>query len=132
MADLTLPAPGAPAEEWGRLAVSLSGFTWTMPWASLPDEHGRVWRRNWCPRDSGFGWTQVCGLTDKGPRPTFEAIDPDDPGAEGCLFRLLMVGRSVTPHVDAFVLGRPDALPTLGRACVADAATHGRWPGGAP
>jgi len=27
-AQFKIPAPDAPAEEWGRLAVSIPGFTW--------------------------------------------------------------------------------------------------------
>jgi len=126
------------AEEWGRLAVSIPGFTWTMPWASLPDEHGRVWRRNWCPRDSGFGWTQVCGLTDKGPRPTFEAIDPDDPATAGCLLALLSsLGVDITMPGRGSLAWRVIVChgpvnyregATLGRAVIAAAEALGYWP----
>lgn len=141
----TLPAPDAPAEEWGRLAVSIPGFTWTMPWASLPDDMGRVWRRNWCPSDSGFGWTQVCGPRTRGRRPTFDAIDPDDPATAGCLLALLGLWvRQVLPprwEGDPWRIfwqdptGRQTAKgwaegTNLGRACIAAAAALGRWPGG--
>ena len=141
----TLPAPDAPAEEWGRLAVSIPGFTWTMPWASLPDDMGRVWRRNWCPSDSGFGWTQVCGPRTRGRRPTFDAIDPDDPATEGCLARLLgprvlirVMPREVRRVVEVVIPsgmtsdGRPMVVrdEMLGRACIAAAEALGRWPGG--
>ena len=141
----TLPAPDAPAEEWGRLAVSIPGFTWTMPWASLPDDMGRVWRRNWCPSDSGFGWTQVCGPRTRGRRPTFDAINPDDPATAGCLLALLgpgawdnvAPGSAIAPDGEdwwAWVDGdyRPGWSEgmTLGRACIAAAKALGRWPGG--
>lgn len=145
MTAFVLPAADADGEEWGRLAVAIPGFAWTMPWASLPDEHGRVWRRNWCPRDSGFGWTQVCGPLRRDRRPTFEAIDPDDPAAAGCFLRL----HSDSPgwhwvEVDTQDYGyrlcswmgrghevkRGPLARNPGRACIAAAAALGRWPGG--
>ena len=144
--QFTIPAADAPAEEWGRLAVAIPGFTWTMPWASLPDEYGRVWRRNWCPRDSGFGWTQVCGPLRRDYRPTFEAVDPDDRGGTGCFLALLGHGclvrvlpRESRPLVGIVIPsgltrdGRPHQIGghNLNRACIAAAAALGRWPGGA-
>ena len=39
MTALELPAPDAPAEEWGRLAVSLPGWRW-MP-GMLDTENNR-------------------------------------------------------------------------------------------
>ena len=129
------------AEEWGKVAVGLPGWRWTMPWASLPDKHGRVWRRHWCRKDSGFGWTQVCGPLRRDRRPSFDAIDPDDPATAGCLLALLgrpveiKMYNSITvkryPRVGCLLSeGVAGYAPTLGRACIAAAEALGRWPGG--
>ena len=143
MADLKIPAPDAPAEEWGRLAVSIPGFAWAPGMRqSQPGGPGfaiyvgtvgggtAAWH--------GFhGWG---GYDDEG-------VDPDDPATAGCLLALLgewngyarekyvySNGR-VTPYravVRSCVDGITHESTSLGRACIAAAAALGRWPGGTP
>lgn len=115
------------AEEWGRIAVSLPGWTW-MP--GMLDTEGD--RYVYLGVDGG-----------KGAWP-----DPDDPATEGCMVRLLGHGiyairlaglepdgtalwqwHNPTPD-DAGEQWSAERLP-LGRACIAAAAAIGRWPGGA-
>lgn len=117
MSDFILPAPNAPGEEWGRLAVSIPGCRWMPGMLGLHtglrlDELTLCWEA--------------------------EAPDPDDPATAGCLLALLgseaglvmLIGR-----VDGFadwydgIQWREDRLP-LGRACIAAAEALGRWPGG--
>ena len=80
-------------EVLGRRAMATKHWTWSYPWCSLPDKHGRVYRRNWSPGDSGFGWTQVDGPIIDLRRETSEII-PDfrDPGSASSL---LMQARKV-------------------------------------
>ena len=105
-----------PAEDWGRIAVSLPGWRW-MP-GMLTDCGERV-------THSG-----ICYL---GTLP-----DPDDPATEGCMVRLLGHARRARQalhaagHHDeahrlhiAFMLGR-----NIGRSCIAAAEALGRWPNG--
>ncbi len=80
-------------EQWmelGRRAVACKGWRWDMPWCFLPDKHGRVFRRNWCPSDSGFGVTQVTGRRLRGRWDSAQAV-PDfrDPATVGCLLALV-------------------------------------------
>ena len=131
MGDLTLPAPDAPAEEWGRLAVSLSGWRW-MP--GMLGRWGRVTDRIMDWSEAGQGNADIIP-------------DPDDPATAGCLLALLgewngyarekyvySNGR-VTPYravVRSCVDGITHESTSLGRACIAAAAALGRWPGGTP
>lgn len=116
MTEFTIPAPDAPAEEWGRLAVAIPGWRW-MP--GMRD--GRTGERH---EDGDGPW-----LVNKWP-------DPDDPATEGCLLRLLGPGARVWQDpsdglwtVDANGV-RASMYLSLGRACIA-AAALGEWPGGA-
>jgi hypothetical protein len=125
MTALKTPAADAPAEEWGRLAVSIPGWRW-MP--------GMHWAWGDDPR------TDVEG----------ESVpDPDDPATAGCLLALLgdpltrvfWYGINVTVRVNimppkgerVFIAEHGERgfnQPTLGRACIAAANALGRWPGG--
>jgi hypothetical protein len=117
-APLALPAPDAPAEEWGRLAVAIPGFRSVqgMLWRG---EDGVPMGKEWSP------W-----------------ISPDDPATAGCLLALLggpvevKVYHGVTirryPRIGCLLSeGITGRGSNLGRACIAAAATLGRWPGGA-
>ena len=133
MTAYKIPAPDAPSEEWGRLAVSLPGWRW------MPGMLGRLGAGRLRVTLCGAG--QLSGLrmggqvvwSDDGVWP-----DPDDPATEGCLLRLL--GRDRT---SVMYLGDEDGLCSwydgetwdgprlpLGRACIAAAEVLGRWPGG--
>jgi len=107
MTALKTPAPDAPAEEWGALAVSIPG------WQCRPD----------APVIGSIAWAVF-------------RVDPDHWAWEGWMLRLLGDtltrvedgGRSWVS-----VSARPDLEGcgiTLGRACIATAAALGRWPGG--
>jgi len=119
MTAFNLPAADAPAEEWGRLAVSLPGWRW-MP-GMLTDCGERVTD------------PEICYL---GTLP-----DPDDPATEGCMVRLLArtcwIHRAAVLPLGAVVsIETPDGLSvtgrgsTLGRAAIAAAAAIGEWPEG--
>ena len=102
------------AEEWGRVAVSLSGWRW-MP-GMRNDRGGRL----------------VVG--DESARRT---PDPDDPATAGCLLVMLGPGASINAtggRVTAWLRvagARVEGSGTdIGRACIAAAETLGRWPGG--
>ena len=77
-------------EGLARRAVACDGWNWSLPWCSLPDKHGRVWRRNWSPGDPGFGWSQVSGRILRERRSADDCL-PDfrDPGSAGCLLALV-------------------------------------------
>jgi|GEM_PF-1395231 len=146
MDDLTLPAPDAPAEEWGRLAVSLPGWRW-MPGmlASLGRarlrvtsagggelrglRHGRVvWSDDGVVPDPDDPATAGCLLALLGSNMTVYDFGSyaDEPGENGMRFRVVLYGNNK---------GKPLHWPpvdcsTLGRACIAAAAALGRWPGG--
>lgn len=108
------------AEEWGRVAVSISGLRY-MP--------GMLLRQGgWSERvGSGWEWDDSKG----------EILpDPDDPATAGCLLALLGSGVRVwmdgaddlwTVEVGGV---RASMHATLGRACIAAAEALGRWPGG--
>lgn len=119
-----------------RAAMGLPGWRWDMPWCSLPDEHGRVWRRNCSTEDSGSGWTQVAGRRIRSRyNPSALVIDPRDHGSAGCLVALCgdvsadLSGGYGGPAVfnDGKECGRG---PSLGWACIELALALGKWPGG--
>jgi hypothetical protein len=134
MADLNLPAPDAPAEEWGRLAVSLSGWRW------MPGMLGVVYQHRGIVSDHRVQRGTTLLAVDRLPA-------TDDAATAGCLLALLgewngyarekyvySNGR-VTPYravVRSCVDGITHESTTLGRACIAAAAALGRWPGGTP
>ena len=125
MTALLPPAPDAPAEEWGALAVSLTGWRWMPGMRAL---------------DTGL---RLDEMTDD-----WEASlpDPDDPATAGCLLALLgtevwRIGarddgylilnfRHGIAYWDADAPGGWVSAASLGRACIAAAAANGRWPGG--
>jgi len=122
------------AEDWGRVAVSLPGWTW-MP---------RMY-------DGGRRQTILAGGRSgaiSAVFPTRPGVkgerwpDPDDPATEGCMMRLLTrtcwYRAAVLPLGAVVTVETPDGLTvtgrssTLGRACIAAAEALGRWPGGRP
>ena len=131
MSTYTLPTPDEPAEEWGRLAVSIPGFRW-MP-GILNGADGTRYVGN-----GDFAWEDPHRHHASGIGPD-DWPDPDDPATEGCLFALLGDERDsimVLPNTKGLVEWHNGAdfdvqsLP-LGRACIAVVATLGEWPGGA-
>tara|TARA_R110000851_G_scaffold26200_3_gene74557 strand:- start:1929 stop:2267 length:339 start_codon:yes stop_codon:yes gene_type:complete len=110
MTALQTPAADAPAEEWGRLAVSIPGWRWmpgmidTYPSFRLVVDYD----------------PELDDLSDCVP-------DPDDPATAGCLLALL--GAQVF-SVWMAQNWREGDDERIGRACIAAAAALGRWPGG--
>lgn len=124
MTQYMIPAADAPAEEWGRLAVSLPGWRWMEGMLSPCLGVGRVDAGDLS--DDPLFAVDFC---DAGP-------DPDDPATAGCLLALLGVGYAVATSKDEWVsIGSWPTLigegPSVGRACIAAAEALGRWPGGA-
>ena len=127
MTAYTLPAPDAPAEEWGRLAVSLPGRP--ACWDDLEGVDGHDAPGAVCVDGTWWSPDSADGMF----------LDVDHPATEGCLRRLL--GDKAK---DVQMIARPDLTlswafwngtgwtftSTLGRACIAAAAALGRWPGG--
>ena len=129
-----IPAPDAPAEEWGRLAVSLPGWRWTpgmlvVDTSSNPAYRftGRAWDEGGVVSDDGDGINLECICAVEWP-------DPDDPATAGCLWE--MAGRPTVSKIGyRIAVGAPPhwvEVPwhQLGRACIEYAAALGRWPGG--
>ena len=137
MDDLTLPAPDADGEEWGRLAVSLPGWRW-MPGMRTNFKARSIGDDLWLDHDDLRG-SVIYADPEEG-----EVPDPDDPATAGCLLALL--GAEVVVYAprglddfdpDWVINYRVDTHTTitgrglsLGRACIAAAAALGRWPGG--
>ena len=144
MTALTLPAADAPAEEWGRLAVSLPGWRWMPGMRAVDstgeDTPGRVFDSSGCvvfedqDRELTEERVYLCDVPDS-----------DDPATAGCLLRLLE-SEDISLHSDGN--GSPIYLdwwdpktpmndpirfeaPTIGRVCIMVAVHLGRWPGGA-
>jgi len=116
MTALQLPAPGAPASEWGRLAALIPG--WRAPDTALPSF-----------------WFAAVDLF---------APDPDHWAWGGWMLLMLSLA-GVSMHFDSddgsarVEWWHPDDLegdplvfeaPTIGRVCIMVAAHIGRWPGG--
>ena len=139
MTAFVLPAPDAPGEEWGRLAVSLPGWRW-MPGMLVPYRgyYGRL-------DDDDVSGHPLYTLPLRDHTDTWP--DPDDPATAGCLLALL--GPTPSEGYMAHVLPPSSAVTkwrihmntartgaisaygwSLGRACIAAAAALGRWPGG--
>lgn len=152
MDDLTLPAPDADGEEWGRLAVSLPGWRW-MPGMLVDSGNDQgvvtvVWRSDNEPDDVFVQYDEECpavNITTAGDDWSRPSVD--DPATAGCLLALLgsrclvrilpREGRALYEVVIPSGLtpdGRPHRVngTNLGRACIAAAAALGRWPGGTP
>jgi hypothetical protein len=118
--------------------VTLPGFDWAMPWCSMPDDHGRVFRRNCSLDNPGVGWSQVSGPILRDPWDSSKVvIDLHDSGSFGALYVLveraaggpvgvipLLVGHGIwwdarTPHKIMHAKGptRVHALVALLRRC---------------
>lgn len=130
MSALQLPAPDAPAEDWGRVAVSLPGWRWMPGMVALGA--GRIA----CMRDGRARIAAAIILCDE---LGIYVPDPDDPATTGCLLALLAPrGVYIVPCDQRKGWWRaiipagawPESAPTLGRACIAAAEALGRWPGG--
>lgn len=133
-----IPAPDAPSEEWGRLAVSIPGWRWlpgmqTGPRREDGEPDGEICLDPW-----RIGNNDVPGPY--ADDPAWEAWpDPDDPATEGCLLRLvglaaddITVGERKGDGTCEWLWwdGVSWRILTLGRACIAAAAAIGEWPGG--
>jgi len=127
-----------------RALVSLPGFTWTAAWCLAPDDKGRVYRRNWCPDDPGFGFTQVFGRRLRQRRDTSQAvIDLRDPSNGGilldalgpsvvCCTRALMAGPPGTPDTWWWAVEMENdderfCAPSLAEACAAALVARGYY-----
>ena len=112
MSIYKIPAPDAPGEEWGRLAVSLPGWRW-MP--GMLDQKNRRYH------------VTV-------PHELCDAVwpDPDDGATGGCLLELAGAPHRLLPTVEAWLSGKPvEGITSLGRAVIVDVRDQwGRWPGG--
>ena len=118
-----LPALNAPAEEWGRLAVSLPGRP--ACWDDLEGVDGHDAPGAVCADGTWWSPDSADGMF----------LDVDHPATAGCLLALLGVGYAVATSKDEWVsIGSWPTLvgegPSVGRACIAAAEALGRWPGG--
>jgi len=145
MTAIDLPAPDAPAEEWGRLAVSIPG--WRGPWSA--DPRNRAVRLPGFVRKKGH-WHWVADIFDEMPciiSTRLEIVqraetipDPDHWAWEGWLWRLagrpeVMVERGgkrvrIWDGSPEYMRTQAGATGiTKGRALISYAAALGRWPG---
>ncbi len=122
-----LPAPDAPAEEWGRLAASIPGAP--KCWGDLEGRDGHDAPGAVCADGTWWLPDSADGMF----------LDVDHPATEGCLFRMMsnetdsLMLIPNTSRVFEWYDGsewQEQSLP-LGRACIAVAAALGEWPGGA-
>jgi len=158
MTAIDLPAPDAPAEEWGRLAVSIPGWRWPISTDSAPepDMPGffrigiskplSVFRLPW--RSTPYAQSRHHESQHYGKG---ECVpDPDHWAWWGWMLRLLGPERiAVSMWVDHITVGQSHLVMdesavelveawlvdghgprALGRACIAAAAALGKWPGG--
>lgn len=138
MTAFELPAPDAPASEWGRLAVSIPGFRW------MPGMHDCWGRCAVSDAADGVQWVNPYNPADQCEPDHWP--DPDDPATAGCLLALLG-GQFTIRKRGPYALdwrgmaplspGTGDVMrtfgccgDTLGRAVITAAATFGKWPGG--
>lgn len=158
MSIYTLPTPDAPAEDWGRVAVSLPGWRWMPGMRVLRTTHPVVQERGGpvvvpvrlidsiTNAEEIGGTTLLHGnLLEAGHavvngyhRVADMLPDPDDPATEGCLLALLGERECPRRHPGGlWVITTGGVRPTiatgsvLGRVCIAAAEALGRWPGGA-
>ena len=156
MPALETPPIDAPAEEWGRLAVSIPDWRW--PWDNAENIH--------CPPMpgwvcvAGLGWTGRSNLTADSWEytddlqfvhgdgrlivPRQEILpDPDHWAWTGWMLRMLGNLEKADELADELGLRRDEcaadavidavmsgAPGRISRACIAAAAALGRWPGG--
>ena len=143
MGKFKIPAPDAPAEDWGRLAVSIPGWRWMPgmrcrqrtdrgslePWeaAGVDGAHRRYMggelRKHWSvfrPSPRRGTWHAV-GSYGGGH---WHWPDPDDSATEGCLLRLL--GGPVRHRFEATWRVQPQWM-TADRVTVSQNATSGAW-----
>ena len=126
-AQFPLPAPDAPAEEWGRLAASIPGAP--ECWGDLEGQDGHDAPGAVCADGTWWLPDSADGMF----------LDVDHPATAGCLLALLTpIGCDIASpgrHRGWRVIvchGQVNYREgsTLGRACIAAAAALGRWPGG--
>lgn len=121
MTALALPAPDAPAEEWGRLAVLILGSP--ACWADLDGVDGHDAPGAVCADGTWWLPDSADGMF----------LDVDHPATAGCLLALLGGPVVITRNGGTCLVQCSGALGrgvTLGRAAIAAAAALGRWPGG--
>jgi len=128
MITYDLPAPDAPAEEWGAFAVSIPGWRWPdgMHWAAP----GFVASSTGSSPTSNVRQFVRVGFTPIYP-------DPDHWAWWGWLVRMLgpcEIGYDDTdPTCGPWSVEIPRHFrmgSSIGRAAIAAAAALGRWPGG--
>ena len=136
MSMLPLPAPDAPAEEWGALAASIPGAP--AAWHRT-EEFILVTGDGQHIALDGTWWSPIAN------RAGLLSLDVDHPATAGCLLALLGVEAWRIQYTHGYngVFYTPSEpsrdrwseptwiqVATLGRACIAAAAAIGRWPGG--
>jgi len=129
MSTHTIPAPDAPSEEWGQLAVSIRGWRWML---TMSDPSGLI-SLEWVDdqRTRLRCWDVHGSCT--GEYTAYRMIpDVDDPATAGCLLELAGAPHRLLPTVEAWLSGKPvKGITSLGRAVIVDVRDQwGRWPGG--
>ncbi len=132
MTALALPAPDAPASEWGRLATRIPGWRW-MPGMlvhAIVDGYPCMFRLDGADeglyKESSI-LVHESRIYDDTDDVTGLWPDPDDPATEGCLLRLIGAGVFSLWMAQNWREGDEERI---GRACIRVAAALGRWPGG--
>jgi len=141
MTAIEPPAPDAPAEEWGAFATRIPDWRW--PWTCsvllsfCPSLPGYVWLEG--------EWRYTDDISPVARWSRIRAIpDPDHWAWEGWLLRLIgderwRIDLDYVGEWSFWVNGPPETHGTghlnhvgesLGRACIAAAASLGKWPGG--
>ena len=122
------------AEEWGRVAVALPGWSWmARMYARVPLGPGAT---TWVTVTAVEGeWLHHSGDRRTLAHRCFPQVG--DPATAGCLLALL--GKDARwlraqagdgGHVEYRHYHLATWRPNLGRACIAAAEAIGRWPGG--